>query len=343
MGLPTTRTASARTPLATPTTPSHNRGDLTMAGRVGVLINAFNAAEAVERIRSAEAMGIPNAWMTTGGTAPDALTVFAGAATVTDRIVMGSCIVPTWLRHPVVLAQQTIAIESLAPGRFRLGIGPSHEPAMRSFGVDWRKPLTELKEYLIALRALLHEGAVSFQGEHVTIEARLAQPVETPLLASALRPGSFEACGELADGAISWQCPAGYLVEQALPALRRGAEAAGRAAPPLIAHTPIAITEDREAVKAGAARQISNYSNIPFYRAMYEQAGVPQEMGQVGDELLDALVVWGNEDQVVARMKQLLADGMGEVLAMPIVVDGDRDGSFDRAYRAVARAAAETA
>lgn len=314
-----------------------------MAGRVGILINAFNAAEAVQRIRAAEDLGIPNAWMTTGGTAPDALTVFAGAATVTDRIVMGSCIVPTWLRHPVVLAQQTITIESLAPGRFRLGIGPSHEPAMRAFGVEWRKPLTELKEYLITLRALLHEGSVSFKGEHVTIEARLAQPVQTPLLASALRPGSFEACGELADGAISWQCPAGYLIEQGLPALRRGADAAGRPVPPLIAHTPIAITEDREAVKAAAARQISNYSNIPFYRAMYEQAGVPQQMGEVGDDLIDALVVWGNEDRVVERIKQLLADGMGEVLAMPLVVGGDRDASLDRSFHAVARAAAETA
>lgn len=54
-----------------------------VAGRVGILINAFNAVGAVERIRSAEAIRIPNAWMTTGGAAPDALTVFAGAAAET--------------------------------------------------------------------------------------------------------------------------------------------------------------------------------------------------------------------------------------------------------------------
>lgn len=312
-----------------------------MAGRIGVVINAFNAAEAVGRIRTAEALGIPHTWMTTGGTGPDALTIFAGAATVTEQIIMSSCIVPTWLRHPLVLAQQAVALESLAPGRFRLGIGPSHEPAMRPMGIEWRKPLTQLKEYLTVLRALLHEGAVDFQGEHVTIQARLPQPVTTPLLASALRPGSFEACGELADGAISWQCPASYLVDQALPALRRGAERAGRPAPPLMAHTPVAITTDREAVRAAAARQVSNYSNIPFYRAMYEQAGVPQEMGEVNDALIDSLVVWGDEDHVVERLRGLLADGMGEVLAMPLVVNGEREESLERTYRAVARAAAE--
>jgi F420-dependent oxidoreductase-like protein len=310
-----------------------------MTGRVGILINAFNAAEAVERIRTAEALGIPNAWMTTGGASADALTVFAGAATVTERIVMGSCIVPTWLRHPLVLAQQAIAIESLAPERFRLGIGPSHEPAMRPLGVDWHKPLTELKEYLMVLHALFREGSVDFEGEHVRMQARLAQPLPPPIMASALRPGSFEACGELADGAISWQCPASYLVEQALPAMQRGAQRAGRPVPPLIAHTPVAITEDRDAVKAAASRQISNYSNIPFYRAMYEQAGVPQAMGEVGDDLLDALVVWGNEEQVAGRLNELLDIGMGELIVMPLVVNGEREESLDRTYRAVARLA----
>jgi alkanesulfonate monooxygenase SsuD/methylene tetrahydromethanopterin reductase-like flavin-dependent oxidoreductase (luciferase family) len=206
---------------------------------------------------------------------------------------------------------------------------------------DYRRPLTQLKEYLVTLRALLHEGSVDFRGEHVTIQARLPQPVTTPILASALRPGSFEACGELADGAISWQCPASYLVEQALPALQRGAERAGRAVPPLMAHTPVAITEDREAVRAAAGRQVSNYSNIPFYRAMYEQAGVPQELGEVNDALIDSLIVWGNEDQVAERLRSLLAEGMGEVLVMPLVVNGEREESLERTYRAVARVAVE--
>ena len=312
-----------------------------MSGRYGVVINAFTAAEAVERIRTLEALGIPNAWMTTGGTAADALTIYAAAAMVTDEITMSTCIVPTWLRHPVVLAQQTVAIESLAPGRLRLGLGPSHEPAMRQFGVEWRKPLTQLKEYLITLRALLHEGAVDFEGEHVTIHARLAQAVQTPILASALRPGSFEACGELADGAISWQCPPAYLVEQALPALARGAQTGARSTPPLMMHIPVAITEDREAVRAAAARQVSNYSNIPFYRAMYEQAGVPQEMGEVNDDLIDSLIVWGNEEAVGTRLQALLEDGMGELLVMPLVVNGERDASLDRTYRVVAQLAAQ--
>jgi alkanesulfonate monooxygenase SsuD/methylene tetrahydromethanopterin reductase-like flavin-dependent oxidoreductase (luciferase family) len=49
---------------------------------------------------------------------------------VTERIKFGTSIIPTWPRHPIAMAQQAVALSSLAPGRFRMGIGPSHEPAM---------------------------------------------------------------------------------------------------------------------------------------------------------------------------------------------------------------------
>jgi F420-dependent oxidoreductase-like protein len=315
-----------------------------MSGRVGVVVNAFNAAEAVQRIAQAEAAGVPHAWMTTGGTAPDALTVFAAAAVRSEQITLGTCIIPTWPRHPIALAQQVVAIESLAPGRIRLGIGPSHEGGMTSmFGVEWRKPLTQLREYLLVLRALLHDGSVDFAGEHVTARAQLASPPRTPLLASALRPASFEVCGELADGAISWQCPAAYLLEQALPALVRGAARAGRPVPPLFAHVPVAITTDRAELRSAAERQLGGYSSAPFYRAMYEQAGVPQEAGSVGDELLDGLVVWGDEASVADRLVELVRAGMGELLVQPLVTGREREASVERVYRVAAEAARRTA
>lgn len=315
-----------------------------MTGRVGVVVQAFDAAEAVARIREAEAADVPSAWMTSGGTAADPLTLFAAAAVQTSSIVLGTCIIPTWPRHPVALAQQVVALESLAPGRLRLGVGPSHEAGMTAmFGVRWRTPLTNLREYLLVLRQLLHEGAVEFEGEHVIALAKLAQPVATPVLGSALRPKSFELCGELADGAISWQCPASYLLAEALPALRRGAEAAGRTPPPLVAHVPVAITTDRTAVREAAERQVGFYSTVPFYRAMYEQAGVPQEAGGVSDALIDGLVVHGDEDTVVERLAGLRAAGVGEVIAMPLVVNRERDASIQRVYRAAARAHAASA
>ena len=309
-----------------------------MSATVGVAIQALSAPDFVTQVRQAEMSGIPVAWTTIGGASgADPLTVFAAAFAATERIRLGTAIVPTWPRHPVIIAQQAQALAQLAPGRLRLGIGPSHEPGMtRNFGVRWHTPLTELREYLTVIRALTTEGTVDFEGRHVTARATLRDPRPIELLASALRPKSFEVCGELTDGAISWMCPASYLIREALPAITRGAARAGRETPPLIAHVPIMVSEDREAVRALARRQLGNYASVPFYLAMFHAAGFPEAADGYSDAMLDDLIVSGTEEQVVARLSEMVEAGCGEILAHPLIDAADRAGSIESAFRAVA-------
>jgi alkanesulfonate monooxygenase SsuD/methylene tetrahydromethanopterin reductase-like flavin-dependent oxidoreductase (luciferase family) len=284
---------------------------------IGVSIQAFTAREMVQQIRQAEAAGIPTAWTTIGGAGgADPLTTFAAALMETESIRLGTAIIPTWPRHAIVIAQQALALEQLSPGRLRLGIGPSHEPGMtRTFGVQWHTPLSHLREYLETLRALFTTGEVTHEGTHVVARTKWREPVPVELLASALRPRSFELCGELADGAISW-------------------------VPPLIAHVPIAVTTDRSAARNLARRQLGNYGQVPFYRAMFEASGHPVGADGYSDALLDDLVVSGTEEEVAERLTGYIADGCGEVLAAPVIDTADRDQSIARAFRAVARAQA---
>ena len=307
---------------------------------VGVSIQASDAKDAIEQIEQAEAAGIRAAWSTIGGAGgADAMTVFAAALGRTDSILLGTAIVQTWPRHPITIAQQAVALESIAPGRFRLGVGPAHEPTMtRVYGYDFKAPLTNLREYLTVLRSLLGEGEVEFEGHQVTARSRIREPVQTPIMASALRPRSFELCGELADGAISWMCPTAYLVKQALPAIKRGAEAAGRPPPPLIMHAPICVSEDRAAVDEFARQQLGGYRRTPFYQAMFAEAGFPDAAEGYSSELLEGLVISGSEEQVAAGLVELTEAGMGEVLAAPIVDPEDRGASIERAFAAAARA-----
>lgn len=311
-----------------------------MTPTVGAAIQALDAREFVAQVRQAEAIGVPVAWTTIGGAAgADPLTAFAAAMTATTTIRLGTAIIPTWPRHPVIIAQQALALEQIAPGRLRLGIGPSHEPTMvRGFGVRWEAPLTQLREYLTVIRSLTATGAVDFVGRHVTARAQWRGPAPVELLASALRPKSFELCGELADGAISWMCPKAYLVSEALPALRRGAAGANRTPPPLIAHVPVAVSTDRAAVRDLARRQLGGYMSIPFYLAMFRAAGFPEAKEGYSDAMLDDLVVSGTPDEVAERLAGYVADGCGEVLAHPLLAPDDRAGSIDRAFRAVAAA-----
>ena len=307
---------------------------------IGVLIQERDAPSAVARIQAAEAAGIRAAWSTMGGAGnDDTLTTFAAALAGTERILLGTAIVQTWPRHPLTTARQALALESLGPGRFRLGIGPAHEAMIvQTYGVEFAAPLTNLREYLTVIRTLLHEGEVDFEGRHVTARSSIPAPVQTPVMASALRPRSFELCGELADGAISWVCPRTYLVEQALPAIRRGAEAAGRPPPPLVAHVPVCVNEDGEAAGRLAREQLANYATIPFYRAMFEQAGFDVGADGYSDELLADLVVSGSEDEVAAGLTAWIDAGMSEVIAAPVLDPADRDGSLARATDAIARA-----
>ena len=311
-----------------------------MQKRIGVLIQAASAADSVDLIVEAERVGVRAVWQTMGGVSPDPLTTFAAASQHTDRILLGTSIVPTWPRHPLALAQQVLALEGLAPGRVRLGVGPSTEAAMRSFGVDFGTPLDELREFPTVLRSFLHDGDVDFEGDFVQAHARTRAPTQTPLFASALQPAAFRLCGELTDGAISWVCPRSYLVEQALPALREGAELAGREAPPLVMHVPVCVEEDPGAVREAAQRAVGMYARFQFYRDMYARAGYPEAGERLSEALVDDLVVSGDEQTVANRLLELLDAGMGELLVMPLATGDDREGSRARAFGAITRATA---
>ena len=116
---------------------------------IGVYVPSTNARETIDIIRAAEAAGVPALWLTTGGLNPDAPTLFAAAAMVTQRIKLGTSITQTWPRHPVAIASQCVAMAQVAPGRFRLGLGPSHKPAVEGvYGVEYRRPLLNLRESL---------------------------------------------------------------------------------------------------------------------------------------------------------------------------------------------------
>jgi alkanesulfonate monooxygenase SsuD/methylene tetrahydromethanopterin reductase-like flavin-dependent oxidoreductase (luciferase family) len=98
--------------------------------RVGLVVDGMNAAAAVTTIGTAEEAGVRQIWMTQGPSNPDTLTIFsaAAAAAKTSTVRLGTAIVLDYTHHPLALAQQALAIHDIAPGRLRLGIGPSHRP-----------------------------------------------------------------------------------------------------------------------------------------------------------------------------------------------------------------------
>ena len=311
-----------------------------MSRPIGVAVMGDTVAQAIDGIRDLEQRGIPAAWFTMGGSGgTDPITTFAAAAVQTERVKLGTSIVPTWPRHPVIAAQQALALTQLAPGRFRLGVGPSHQQSIeRTYGIPFHTPLANLREYLLITRSLLHRGQVQFEGHHYRAYTSFPTPApDVPVMASALRSRSFEMCGELADGAISWICPEHYLRDVALPALQRGAQQAGRLPPPLVAHVPICVHDDRLEAIAAVRDQFGRYTQMPFYARMLEAAGFSEVEGQPwSDAMVTAVAAIGNEHDVAERLDGMFGWGAGELLFSVVAAGLDKANSRERTLRFLA-------
>lgn len=289
--------------------------------RIGLnLTENETATESLAAIQRAEERGVPMLWAITGRDIPDSLTLFAAAAARTQRIGLGSAIVPTYPRHPAVLAAQVQVIKQLAPGRFRLGIGTSHRPMITgALGIPMGRPLAHLREYLTVLRSLLWNGAVDFDGEYYSVHLQMQNRAPVPIYISTLRLNAFRLAGEVADGAISWLCPLNYLRDRAIPAMRSAASTAGRPTPRMVAQIPVVMDDNRAFALNAAQRQIGGYAQLPFYARMFAEAGFPiGQDGAMSDELIDTLVVSGTDAQVRDRLAATLGNGIDELLVMQI-------------------------
>jgi F420-dependent oxidoreductase-like protein len=290
--------------------------------RIGLVINTGSAKDALQAIGAAEGAGVQQVWTTQGPTTEDALTIYAVAATRTATTRMGTSILPIYPRHPLALAAQVRTFHELAPGRLRLGIGTSHRPMIEGvYGIEMTAPMEYLREYVSVLRAALWDGKVDHQGHFYHVHANLPGIARVPILIATLGRGAFQTAGEIADGALSWMCPVLYLLKTALPALQEGARQAQRPAPPLVAHVPVALDPDRQAVLTAARQRLGHYGKLPFYRHMFAEAGYPvPEDGTLPEALIDNLVVSGDEHVVASRLTGLLSAGLDELNLMLIPV-----------------------
>lgn len=290
--------------------------------RVGLSVDP-NPMTLVDTLVEVEEAGVKQIWVASGPPwNPDLLTLLSAAAARTKHLILGTSIVQVFSRHPVLLAQQILSLDALAPGRLRPGLGTSSPAfAKRMYGVEMERPLAYLREYVQVLRALLQGEEVHHQGRFFTIDAGLTASAQVPLLIAALGPGAFRLAGEVADGALPALCPLPYLLDTALPALRAGATSAGRSCPPVVAHMPVVLTEDREtAFQIG--RQVLRFStSLPTYRAMFLAAGfTEQDITTVSDRLIESLIIFGDESKIKDRLLELLATEIDEVriAALPV-------------------------
>ena len=160
----------------------------------------------VADVKQAEADGFDTYW------APqifghDALTALAVAGREVPRIELGTSVVPTFPRHPMMLAQQALTVNAACEGRLTLGIGLSHQVVIEQLmGLSFDKPVRHLRDYLSILGPLSRQEPINYRGEMYSSMGAVTVKGAAPfgIVVAALGPQMLKVAAELSDGTLTW-------------------------------------------------------------------------------------------------------------------------------------------
>jgi len=240
----------------------------------------------VAEARQAERDGFASYWMPQIF-GPDALTTLAVIGREVPRIELGTSVVPTYPRHPMMLAQQATTTNAIVGGRLCLGIGLSHKVVIEDMmGMSFDKPLRHMREYLSILMPLIEEGKVSFAGETLTAHAGISIPnaSRSGVVVAALGPQMLTLAAAKTDGTLTWCTGPETLRTLTIPTITEAASRLGRPSPRVIAALPVCVTADVTGARARAAEIFAVYGQLPSYRAMLDHEGAagPADIAIVG-------------------------------------------------------------
>ncbi len=302
---------------------------------------------------------------TVGETAHDPFLPLALAASVTSRIKLGTTVAIAFPRSPMVTANISWDLQKYAKGRFELGLGTQVKGHnVRRFSVPWGPPLPRMREYVESVRAIWdcwqNNTPLRYHGEHYNFSLMTPMfnpgPIEhprIPVLLAAATPTMGRMTGAVADGVLLHPLSTPkYLREVMLPAIREGAQKAGRSMEGfgIIGATFIATGRDAAEVNAQREvirRRISFYGSTRTYKVVMDThgwgdtaeklfqmslkgqtgggEGVWQEMTRlVTDEMVDEFSVSATYEKLASAIREKLT-GVVTRLAVPLPLGTDED------------------
>src|SRR3954452_21722735 len=312
------------------------------ASQLGLFLTALPAPMAIDFAGRAEAAGFRSAWfpeITFG----DSFGPATAAALRTERVEIGTGVVGIWSRSAVTMALQAATLHQLSGGRLLLGLGLQARSYVDAWhGQRYEKPITAMRDFVTILRGAFAGELVSHEGEvfsvrnfHLDMELP-AQPLKIVLAANG--PRMIELAGEIADGMVGWFHSLEYVREVTMPALRRGAERAGRSLEGFEATVgfPAVITRDDsglELAKGQAMMYATALGSAPAYLESARAAGfadVAEAIGRrvragdlrgavdlVPDEMVNALLMAGSAERLRSRIAAYRSAGLSAVHVLP--------------------------
>jgi 5,10-methylenetetrahydromethanopterin reductase len=316
------------------------------------------AGELLDCIQSADELGYHACYSADEIYHKDAWLLLASAARTTERVRLGPCVAPIFMRDPTYVAQLAATLDELSTGRAEIVFGIGNIAMLEQYGIEWRgtRPIARLREAHQVMRTVLDEGSIDFSGDFYSYSAvsTFASPVQEhlPLKIGAMGgPKSMELAGEIADGLLTACAYSPEALGYVVSCFETGAERAGRALDGLDLGDSLlgAIAMDGEVAKR-AGRVLAAFYIPSMPPALLERHGIaPEEVAPVNeafgagdvkralaatpDSLADRLVVAGTPDDWLDWLTETYAaSGLNHALvsfADPFTLHAWADRSID--------------
>jgi 5,10-methylenetetrahydromethanopterin reductase len=321
-----------------------------MSTEVAVYLqDAHSIREGMEIARYAESKGFHAIWQAESRLVREATVPMASFLAVTERIKVGSGVVNNWTRNPALLASTFSTLDDLAPGRVILGIGAWWDPLASKVGIRRVKPLLAMRETIEAVRALLADETVTYDGEFVHLDGveldyvhQERRPKDVPIYVGATGMQMMELAGEIADGVVLNYLVSPVYNDMAMEHLEKGAHRAGRSATDLDRPQLVvcSLDEDRTAALDAARLLVTQYLGQQPH--IMKASGVPESLLEdigkiltwpataeeveaasrlVPDEIVQMITASGTADECKAKVAEYVHRGSTCPILYPLGAD----------------------
>jgi F420-dependent oxidoreductase-like protein len=296
--------------------------------RVGMMLGPERGrySSKVDRLRAdarwADESGLASVWIPQIPDEFDALTAATIVGPETNRIEIGTAVVPVQPRHPVALAQQALSVQAVCNGRLRLGLGVAHHWIIEDMmGLQYERPAATMRAYLDVLdAAFAGPNPVDVENDlfHIHNPLDITDITPTPVLLAALGPVMLRLAGERAAGTILWMADERTIGDHVAPTITNAAASAGREPPRIVAGVPVCLCRDDEieVAEARANRILAEAEISPNYQRLLEHG----DARQVGD-----LLAAGSESSIEKRLRAFADAGATDVSIRVLPIGNDRD------------------
>jgi F420-dependent oxidoreductase-like protein len=295
--------------------------------RIGLMVGSDKERSRADRLSgligdaaAAENAGFTSFWMPQVPGYLDAMTAVTLIGQATDRIEIGTAVVPIQTRHPMIMAQQALTTQIACSGRFTLGIGPSHHWIVNGqLGLDYAHPARLMSDYLEVLEAsFAGPGTVEVDNGSFSVHSPVdvTDTFEVPILLSALGPTMLRLAGEQAGGTVLWMADERAIRDHVVPRITAAATRAGRPAPRIVAGVPVALCSNSEPddARAYASEVLGHADFSPNYVRLLKH-GDAQDVGDT--------MAAGDESAILTRLHRYRDAGVTDLAARIVPLGKD--------------------